>query len=123
MDIFTANKIDFSSSVQKMIEENQVHGVKRKTPGFVFDRLFAAEELCLDYDITVLPPTQYMHPAREALLKFSLEPEVSVRSSAEFQAKIILGIHPYDLHAIKLLDAVFAGQQIDVNYQAIGVQL
>ncbi len=117
MGIFVTDKIDFCSSVQKMIQENEVHGVKRKPPGFAFDKLLAAEELCLDYDVTILPPTQYVHPANEALLKFSLEPEVSVRSSAEFQAKIILGIHPYDLHAVKLLDAVFAGHLIDVNYQ------
>ncbi len=118
MDVFTTTKIDFGSSVQKMIQENQVHGVKQKKSSFAFDELLAAAELCLDYDVTVLPPTQYIHPAKEALLKFNPHPEVSVRSCAEFQASIILGIHSDDLHAVKLLDAVFTGHIIDVNYQA-----
>lgn len=118
MDIFTTSKADFESSVQEMIQENEVYGVKRKGPCFVFDRLAAAEELCLDYDITVLPPTKYLVPPTESLIKFSLDPKPSVRSSVEAQPCLVVGIHPYDLHAIKLLDAVFAGSLTDVNYLA-----
>jgi ferredoxin len=118
MGIFISSKIDFRSSVQKMIQYNVVYGVKRKTPGFAFAQLFGSEELCLDYDITVLPPNRYLLPPSESLLRFNLVPEVSVHSSAEFQASIILGIHPYDLHAIRLLDAVFTGSLVDLNYQA-----
>ena len=116
--IFVTNKADFHSCVQKMIQENEVYGVRQKTPSFAFDRLFSADELCLDYDIAVLPPNKYLLPSKESLIKFNLAPEVSVRSSNEFQASIIIGIHPYDLHAIRLLDSVFAGNLVDVNYQA-----
>lgn len=116
--IFIASKTEFRTSVENIIQENEVHGVKRKTPGFTFDRLFAAEELCLDYDITVLPPSKYLLPTPESLLKFSSAPKLRVRSGAEVKPSIILGIHPYDLHALKLLDAVFIGDLVDVNYRA-----
>jgi len=39
-------------------------------------------------------------------------------SGAEIKPSVILGIHPYDLHALKLLDAVFIGDLVDVNYRA-----
>jgi len=118
MVIVITSKADFRSSVQNMIHENEVYGVKRKTPSFAFDKLCATEELCLDYDITVLPPNQYLLPPRDPLITFNLSPEVSIRSKVESRATIILGIHAYDLHAIKLLDAVFTGNLVDVNYQA-----
>ena len=118
MAIFISSKIDFRLAVQKMIQHNVVYGVKRETSSFAFAKLFSSEELCLDYDITVLPPNRYLLPPRESLLKFNLVPEVSVRSNADFQPSIILGIHPYDLHAIRLLDAVFTGSLVDLNYQA-----
>jgi len=118
MDSFTTSKADVDSSVQKMIEENRVYGVKRKRPRFAFDNLFAAEELCLEYDITVLPPTKYPLPTTESLIKFKLAPEPSIRSTAEAEPCIVIGIHPYDLHAVRLLDAVFTGSLTDVNYLA-----
>lgn len=116
--ILVASKTEFRTSVERIIQENEVHGVRRKTAGFAFDRLFAAEELCLDYDITVVPPSKYLLPTPESLLKFNLAPELRVYGGAEVKPSIILGIHPYDLHALKLLDAVFIGDLVDVNYRA-----
>ena len=118
MDIFITGKASFRLSVQKIIEQNEVYGVKRKTPTFAFDKLFNAEELCLDYDSTVLPPNKYLLPPRESLIKFGLAPESSILSNAEVQPCIVIGIHPYDLHAIKLQDVVFTSSQCDANYQA-----
>jgi ferredoxin len=118
MEIFSAGKVNFHSAVQKMIRENEVYGVKRKKPRFAFDKLYDADELQLDYDISLLPPNQYLVPPRETLIKFSLVPEVSIEEKADHETKIILGIHPYDLHAIKLSDTVFTGNLVDSNYQA-----
>ena len=118
MGIFITGKADFHSSIQKIIQEREVYGAKRKTPSFVFDKLLAAEELCLDYDISVLPPTKYFLPSRESLIQFSLASEPSMHSSVEVKPCTVVGIHPYDLHAVKLLDAVFTGSLTDINYRA-----
>jgi formate hydrogenlyase subunit 6/NADH:ubiquinone oxidoreductase subunit I len=111
-------KVDFTSSVQDMIHENVVYGVKRKPPGFAFDRLHDAEDLCLDYDMTLLPPTEYILPPRDSLMEFTLDRGQDIHARAEPQPCIILGIHPYDLHAFKLMDAVFMKDRLDVHYQA-----
>ncbi|MFH1775638.1 MAG: 4Fe-4S dicluster domain-containing protein [Chloroflexota bacterium] len=101
-----------------MLDGNEiVYGVKRKTPWFAFDRLAAADELCLDYSMAVLPPTQYLLPPEEALAKFSVAPELSVRGTNGAQPFTVIGVHPYDLNAINLLDAVYLGENTDTNYQ------
>jgi ferredoxin len=118
MRVSTTGKAQFQSSVEKMLNEGPVYGPKRKMPAYVFDRLFSVDELCLDYDIALLPPNKYFLPPRTTLLRFKLPPEASTESTVDTQSSIIGGIHPYDLHALKLLDAVFLGDLTDTNYQA-----
>jgi ferredoxin len=101
-----------------MLEENEIYGVKQKSPGFIFDKLSDAGELRLDYNISLLPPNKYFLPSRESLIKFDLPSKVSGPVDTVIRPGVILGIHPYDLHALKLLDAVFLNNVIDTNYQA-----
>jgi len=117
MRVLTTSKTQFQSSLGKMIDENAVYGVKPKGSAYEFDRLFSADELCLDYDIALLPPNEYFLPPKTSLLKFTLDPKNSVESTVDAQPSIIVGIHPYDLHALKLLDVVFLGNLHDINYQ------
>jgi len=118
MTVSTTAKSEFQVSLDRMINENTVYGVKARGPAYGYDRLFSANELCLDYNIALLPPNQYLLPPETSLLKFSLEPEVRVDSIVDAQPGIIVGVHAYDLHAVKLLDAVFLGDLRDINYQA-----
>jgi ferredoxin len=115
-NIFRITKSEFLHSVQMMMEENEILGVKQKTPGFIFERLFSPEELRLDYDISLLPPNRYFIPSKESLIKFNLISKISHASETAIRPCIILGIHPYDLHAIKILDAVYTGNVVDTNY-------
>lgn len=119
MDMFTVEKADFHAAVQKMVLEKIVYGVKKKQSRFIFDRLTDDDGLRLDHDITLLPPNRFLFPPRESLMKFTLSPQVQVSESITTEPFILLGIHPYDLHAIKLMDAVFTGgEMVDVNYKA-----
>jgi ferredoxin len=118
MSVLTISRTKFQSSLDKMIDENIVYGVKPKGLAYGFDRLFSADELCLDYDIALLSPNKYFLPPKTPLLKFSLDPQVSVESTVDTQPSMIFGIHPYDLHALKLLDNVFLSNLRDINYQA-----
>jgi sulfhydrogenase subunit beta (sulfur reductase) len=117
MKMVAIGKPDFISSVQDMIHENLIYDVKQKHPGFAFDRLFAADELRLDYDIALLSPTTYLLPPRDSLIEFTLDRELSIHAQAEPQPCIILGIQPYDPHAVKFLDAIFTGNRVDPHYR------
>ena len=62
--IKTISKKDFYSFVDTLIREGtyDVVGVKAKGKSYVFDTLDNTEELCLDYDVTILPPKKYFLP-------------------------------------------------------------
>ncbi len=54
----------------------------------------------MDYDITILPPKKYLLPAYETLLEFAGADPHSAKAALTARATVLLGVHPYDLHAI-----------------------
>ncbi len=76
------------------------------------------DSIRMDYDITILPPKKYMVPQYEALLEFSGANPRDARGLVECAPTVILGVHPYDLHAIATLDAAYAMNPSDPHYQA-----
>lgn len=111
-------KDDFSSFVNALIknEPRTVVGVKAKGSKFVFNTLNTADELRLDYDVTILPPKKYFLPSTETLSKYDLSDKFSVQAVNEVTPLIIIGIHPYDLIALKQIDTVFKDSNPDYNY-------
>lgn len=111
-------KNDFSSFVNALIknEPKTVVGVKSKGSKFVFDTLNTADELRLDYDVTILPPKKYFLPPTETLSKYDLSNKFSVQAVNEFTPLIIIGIHPYDIIALQQMDTVFKDSNPDYNY-------
>ena len=95
-----------------------VVGVVRRGKRFVFDKVKAFDELRLDYDVTVHPPTRYLLPARERLLKMKLAEKPSAEPIIEAVPQALFGVHPYDIKAIELLDEVFMTTHPDPNYIA-----
>lgn len=117
MQLLSMDKDRFHQSVSRMVEENLVYGVRGKSPGFGFARLYPEDQLRLDYDITVLPPITVWLPTQTTLLCYRLRPEFQAEAVVEVEPDILIGIHPYDLHAVKTLDAVYIGYGPDKNYQ------
>ncbi|MCE8428905.1 MAG: hypothetical protein J5U19_11005 [Candidatus Methanoperedens sp.] len=111
-------KNDFSDFVNALIrnEPGAVIGVISKEDKFVFDKLRSAEELRLEYDVTLLPPKKYFLPPEEPLLKYRVQNGFSVSAENEVIPLIIIGIHPYDLIAIEQMDRVFKDTYPDDNY-------
>jgi len=111
-------KNDFSNFVNALIKDKSrtVVGVKSKWNKFVFDTLTSADELRLDYDVTILPPKKYFLLPTETLLGYKLSDKFSVQAVNEVKPLIIIGIHPYDLTAIRQMDTVFKDSNPDYNY-------
>lgn len=112
-------KEDFDDFVAKLIEEDnrEVVGVQEKGKDkFAFQELHDAEDLRLDYDVTILPPKKYFMPQRETLVKYKSTEEFSMDPVNEVIPRIIIGIHPYDLEAINQMDKVFEDTHSDQNY-------
>lgn len=117
MRFISIQKENWQKLINTLIKENnqEVIGVTRKNNNYVFENLNDANELCLDYDKpTLLPPgKKYLLPHKETLIKFR---NASSEIVNEEKSIILIGIHPYDLWAIKVMDAVFMSEPIDRNY-------
>ncbi len=84
-----------------------------------YQRVQQASEFDLSFPYCVFSPKQVLFPATETLFSFN-------RSDRSFSAKPVLseepialvGVHPCDVNAIRLLDHVFSADFPDAHYQA-----
>jgi sulfite reductase subunit B len=102
--------------VEGLMKEREVIGPKPKQGKYVFDKINSFDELKLDYDISILPPSKYLFPNKETLLKFNVAKGPQFQAVVDTQPRVLLGIHPDDVHAIELLDEVFIKVNPDPNY-------
>jgi sulfite reductase subunit B len=111
------SKEDFSAFVNALIEDESmnVEGVISKGEKFVFGTLDSADDLRLDYDVTILPPKKYFLPQYETMMTFDLA-EGKVAKPAVTKKTVIIGIHPYDLGAIQQMDKYFLDTNVDDSY-------
>ena len=118
-DVKIINKNEFNEFVNAIIKEGKydVVGVKEKRERFVFDQLNTANELRLDYDVTILPPKKYFLPQIEKLMDYDLSKSFDVKKSNANVPRIIIGIHPYDIIAIEQMDKYYLDSQEDDFYK------
>jgi len=105
--------------VAGLIERYEVVGPKRKpeTEKFYFQRIDDVSELRLDYPTSLLSPKKYFQPQEETLLRFDAgEEPPTVEPVLEAPERVIFGMHPCDINALWLLDAVFSDDPQDPNY-------
>jgi len=110
-------KNELLNFVNNLIERDArtVVGVKSKGDKFVFDTLNSADELRLDYDVTILPPKKYFFPQRETLISYEMS-NVSAEGNIEIEPRILFGVHPYDIVALLHMDEVFKETNSDPYY-------
>jgi hypothetical protein len=107
MSVSKLSKEQFGQFVDAMLAAGRkVVGVVAKDDRFQFDELKSAAELRLDYDVTILPPKKYVLPQVEPLLQF--EVGGPAQSVMHYDPMILLGVHPYDLIAIRQMDELSA---------------
>lgn len=106
--------------IDRLIEEPDldVIGVKEKGSRFVFGPLGRASELRLDYDVTILPPKKELLPPNEDLMLFDISKPFDVLAAHDERKKVLVGVHPYDLIAINMMDEIYLGAHVDDNYEA-----
>ncbi|MBN2123314.1 MAG: 4Fe-4S dicluster domain-containing protein [Deltaproteobacteria bacterium] len=116
MELQVIEKSDHDLFVENLIKRYRVEGVKRKNGAFAYGSIQSPEELCLDYDCTLLPPKKYFLPPEETLMRFSTSPTPQVEPVIDDEPFVLFGIHPYDLKAIKQMDKVFETGVRDPHY-------
>jgi ferredoxin len=118
MELKILSREKFLPFLDRMMKDLEVVGVKKKNgeDKYFFHRLESPTEICLDYDVTILPPKKYFLPQREPLIRFKMDKEPFVEPIVKSLFRVIFGVHPYDIAAINLLDKVFSQEKPDLNY-------
>lgn len=115
---YIITKDNFKAMYKKMSKKYEVIGPKLKQGKYVFDTINNFKELCMDYDLTIMPPTKYLLPAKEILLKYTIGNHPEIEPIITNPKRVLLGVHPYDIEAIELLDEVYMDSTVDPNYSA-----
>jgi len=105
---------DFANFVDGLIRTQNVIGVQAKGDRFDFAPLASAQDLRLDYDVTLQPPKKYFLPPTEVLLTYEIGGPY--QSQHDGQAFVLLGVHPYDMVAINQMDELFRQDNYDTHY-------
>ena len=100
--------------VGSLLSSESVYGVQAKGDRFAFGPLKSAEDLRLDYDVTLLPPKKYFQPPVETLLTY--ETDGGYESQHDTEKFILIGVHPYDMIAINQMDELFSQDNYDSHY-------
>ncbi len=112
------SKGDFKSFVNALIMDSSLNviGVKSKADKFAFGSLESADDLIMDYDVTLLPPKKYFFPQRETLVTYDVAKGFSAKDPVEKKPTVIIGVHPYDIVALLHMDEIFRETKSDPYY-------
>jgi len=82
---------------------------------YAFEEVSSPDEIDLTYTRTMMPPKKFFLETEETIFKFDEEKEKFIESLEE-KKTVILGIHPCDTHALKLLDRIYINETPDKYY-------
>ena len=103
----------FGEFIQALMHFSDVYAPIAIDGIFSFEALETPAQLRLDYDVTQLPPKKLFFPPSQALFHFR---DGQFHPCLESKDKIVLGVHPYDLEAIRQLDIAFSETFQDIYY-------
>ncbi len=106
---------DFEPFVDALIGARRVVAPVVKRSKFVFADLESAEDLRLDYDVTILPPKKVFFPPTQRIVRFEGE---AVRDCIEPVDTVLFGVHFYDVKGIDQTDRLFRERNADWDYLA-----
>ena len=116
MSVKKIAKKDFSDFVDELIRKERVFAVQAKGDRFDYAPLESAQDMRLDYDVTLQPPKKFFLPPTEVLMTFEMGG--AYESKHEEETFVLLGVHPYDMIAINQMDELFSQDNYDTHYMA-----
>lgn len=106
---------DFASFVDTLVQDARVVGPIAKRQKFVFGEVSSAQDLRLDYDVTLLPPKKVFFPPKQEIARFDA---TTVEGTIEPIDTVLLGVHHYDVRGIDMTDFLLREGNADWNYLA-----
>jgi len=119
MKIVTLPKENFEEFVGHLFSFGELHApVKREDKSIVFAPVSDASGIELNYTRTILPLKKYFFRPVDVMFNFDVENGYQPPSQEADKKYIIFGVHPCEIHGLKILDLVFSGKYVDPYYLA-----
>ena len=119
MKIVKLPKENLAEFIGHLNSFGQIHApVKRGEKSFVFAPVTELTEIELNCNRTILPLKKYFFKPVETMFNFCAEKGYEVPVEEQDKKYIIFGVHPCDIHGLKILDMVFSGRYVDSYYFA-----
>lgn len=83
---------------------------------YVFGVMDDPAEVAWNYLRTIIPPKKYLHKSGEVMFQFDSHTGFQEVFEDAEQTRILFGLHPCDIHGIKILDVVFNHHYQDPYY-------
>jgi len=110
-------KEDFHSFFESLKKRGRVYGpVNIGGSSYDFKEVNSLSEIDVTYTRTMIPPKKFFVKPQEKIFGFDEEKAEFQEPPLEESETIILGIHPCDIHAIKLLDKIYMDETPDKYY-------
>ena len=114
MKTYKMPKEKFSEFVELIKNKGKLFGPVKQKEKFSFEEINDFSELNFDYQRTIISPKKFITPAKYSTLRFVKFGQTETLPDDELQ--IVMGVHPCDIHAIKILDRLFLGNIKDPYY-------
>ncbi len=108
------SKEKFPEFVELIKSKGKLFGPVKQKEKYSFEEIKDFSELDFDYQRTIISPKKFITPAKYSTLRFVKFGQTEVLPDDEPQ--IVMGVHPCDIHAIKILDRLFLGNIKDPYY-------
>ncbi|HIE18478.1 TPA: hydrogenase, partial [Candidatus Bathyarchaeota archaeon] len=107
------NLHSFFESLKKI---GKVYGpVKVRGSSYDFREVESLSEVDLTYTRTMIPPKKFFVKPKEAIFDFD-EEQLEFKEPPNGEVKVILGVHPCDINALKILDSIYMDETPDKYY-------
>jgi len=104
--------------LRSLLTVYEVVGVREKRGRLTLDRIEEPGVLRLDFPPHVHSPKKFLFPSWEKLFRFRLGGKVILEAEKAAAPRVIFGIHPCDLHAVRVLDDCLFDGEADTTYRA-----
>jgi ferredoxin len=112
------NKEKLFEFLERIKNKGKLIAPKEEDGVVLFKEIENLKEINLSYKNSLKPASEFLFPQNEILFKFSKDKEKIELTEVTLKENfIIFGMHPCDVHSIKIFDNVFTGERIDKYYQ------
>jgi len=108
---------NFGTFIEGLKAYGKVFGPVRADTSCSFREIASAKELDLQTPRTIFPPKKFFLKYKEKMFTYD-ERTGKYEETAEGGKKVIFGVHPCDIHALKLIDKIYLGEPPDVYYRS-----